>query len=124
MFVALSTLVSVQFVDAAVNTIQHGVDASHGAQPKAVAHEHDQDHDAVAVAHADVQVDVSQADHTPTPHHHHADGPQIAPLIGADLDIAPTAVATLLRPAASVALPLSLIYGPDRPPRHLNERQA
>ena len=124
MFIALSTLVSAQFVEAVVNTIQHSVDASHGAMAKAVAHDHDQDHDAVAVTHADVQIDVSQADHTPTPHHHHADGPQLAPLMKVDLEIAPTAVAALLRPAGSVGLPLSLIYRPERPPRRLNERKA
>lgn len=121
MFVALTALVAAHFVDSTVSTIEHGIDANHHAATWAVSYAYEH---AAPDIQVDTGIEASQPDHAPTPHHHHADGPQIALLAPAEVDLTPKAGAAKLVPGPSTGSPLSLTYGPDRPPRSPNERPA
>lgn len=121
--VALSALLSAQFVGAAVDSVEHGLGVQHVAS--VVGGPVIYDHDDIDHHHEEPELSTSDdGGREPVSHHHHGDGPQMVILVGEADTGAPTSRAYTPPFGATPAPPSSQLGGLERPPRSGADRFA
>lgn len=117
LLLALSAVVSAQFVASVINGVQHGLGVAHDGL--VVTSSQDHAHEAVDEP-ADVGASEGAGSHgTGSTHHHHPDGPQIAPLMSTRAEFLPAARAARIQLVFNCERPSSIVYSVERPPRDL-----